>query len=600
MIKKNFVLFCGALCAIAASALTYALPTPNVDTVVITDVTTPDESTGYITIQGKVDPAFGITTIGINGYATTSFDGKNFTVIMPPAADYQINIYDAQGNYQALFYSAMSQPVDSAIQVVVGEQLTQDLGPVLGTLLTNLDLGNALGIGADECVVDTFLLAGCDLYIRQLSLNGMPQVELSLSPVDRQELTANIHMDIPQAVLSTQLKSLIFPGYRDTTITTEDISVDVQIGIKPTADQSIKLVLDSPSDIELSIGSMRVQSNRLSPYLIPLFKDTIAQFIDRHLASIVGPFLNLLPIPAIPIDLPIDLDGDNVDDAQFAINMGAQVLDVLSGNEGLAVLGGTIGSSTIAEGRNVIGSRRLGTALPAPQTVTAPTDINTSVAVDTVNQVLTAVYQSGLDEKISLDLTVADLGDFGIILVNSFGYNFDDVVDIRLSLGSAPAALVNGASLYPLGLDASLAATRLVLSTPREQGDEIILDFTSDLLINTSLGAEADGSLHLEFEDLLTVSDTVINGGTLVDVFGFPPDILAFLLNAALPNLVANLQPVIDELLNAARLELDIGEVLSNWLDSEFPSVPVQAFITETGISDDETYINLGIGIDFN
>ncbi len=64
--------------------------------------------------------------------------------------------------------------------------------------------------------------------------------------------------------------------------------------------------------------------------------------------------------------------------------------------------------------------------------------------------------------------------------------------------------------------------------------------------------------------------------------------------------MVAEYEPMINDLLNVARLELDIGQTLNDWLNAEFPSVPVQGYVTETGVSDDTSYMELGLGIDFD
>jgi hypothetical protein len=590
-----------ALGAALSCSLGFALSEPTVNTVVVNQLNTPDPNSDMVEIQGKVDAAQGITSLDINGYTTSTFDGKAFSVLMPQASDYQFNLYGAPGEYQVVNYSDTTVPVDSAVQIVVGNQLLADVGPALGTLLTDLDLNDVLGIDPEECVVDTIFLLGCDLYLEELAIHGTPDIDLSFSPVDAQELTVNIHVGIPEAALSTKIRSaLLFWTYRDTTITTEDINLDFQIGVKATENQSIKLVIDEASDVHLSIGKMHVDSNRLAPHLIPLFKDVIALIINQHVANIAGPFLDHLPIPAIPINLPIDIDGDDVNDAEFAIKMGAEVLDVLDNNDGLAVLGGTISSTTVVPGREVIGTRRIGSNAPPPATLTAPTDIDAALAVDLVNQVLTAVYQSGIEEKLAIGLTVADLGDFGLILFNLFGYSLEDPINARLSFGSAPILLANNSSMYPLGIDTGLTKLRLLLLDFDEDGnEEVLLDFTTDVVIDTSLGAESDGSLHLEFTDFLTLSDLEVNGGKLVDEFDFPREALAYLLTIALPGLVAGLEPTINDLLNSVRLELDIGETLSAWLDTEFPSVPVEGYITETGVSDDESYLSVGVGIDF-
>ena len=600
---KNYYVRAAALATLFYSLATPVLSNPALNAVVITDTSPVNEETNLLTVQGKVDPNQNFTSADINGYAVTMLDNARFNASLPPAAFYQIKLYGDNGEYQVIDYADASQAIDSAIQVVIGNQLTTDLGPVLGRLLTDLDLNAVLGIDSDACVVDTPLLRGCDLYIRELAIHGTPLIELSFTPENNGELTINVAIDIPEATLQSQVKRAFWWGYRNTTITTNDIDVELQIGVKPTDNQSIKLVLDESSDVNLTIGKMQVSSNALAPHLIPLFKDAIALVIDQHLAQTVGPFLALLPIPSIPISLPVDVDGDGQDDAEFAINMSAEKLDVLDNNDGLAVLGGAITSVNVYPGREVLGSRRIGGLLPEAASVTSPTDLSANVAVDLVNQVLTAVYQSGLEEKVSLSLPVSSLGDFGTILTNTLGYSLDEEINVGLSFGTAPEMLANNDSLYALGVDASINQLRLTLSKPTADGEEVILDFTSDVLIDTSLGAEADGSLQLEFAGLLAINNMVVNGGRLPDVlvndFGVPVDFLVFLISTALPNLLTSMEPTINALLNVARLELDIGELLSGFLNAEFPSVIVEAYVTETGVSIDESYINLGVGLDF-
>lgn len=599
MKNNNHLRRTAALGSILFSLATPAISNPALNAVVITDTSAIDPETNLLQVQGRIDASQNFTSLDINGYSANMLDASNFSATLPASETYQLRLYGDTGEYQLIDYAATNQAVYSAIQVVVGNQLTTDLGPALGRLLTDLDLNAVLGINSNECVVDTFVLRGCDLYIKQLAMVGTPDVTLSFTPENNGELTINVAIDIPEAVLQTKVKRAFWWGYRNTTITTRDIDASFQIGVKPTSNQSIKLVLDDASDVNLAIGNMSVSSNALAPHLIPLFKDTIAAVIDRHLANVAGPFLALLPIPAIPLSLPVDIDGDDVNDAEFAINFSAETLDVLADNDGLAVLSGSISSATVKPGREVLGTRRIGGALPGAEPVTAPTDISANIAVDLVNQVLAAVYQSGLEEKLSIPMPMSSLGDFGIILVYSFGYSFDDVVNIGLSFGTAPEMLANSDSQYDLGIDASLNQMRLILSTPREGGEEVILDLTADALIDTSLGAETDGTLHVEFNNLLALNNTVVTGGTLVEDFGFPPDVLSILVGSALPGLVTRLEPTINDLLNVARLELDIGEVLSGFLDAEFPSVPVEAYVTEAGVSDDDSYLNVGVGIDF-
>lgn len=593
------VLCAGVMGSLLASPMLNASADPSLNAFVITHTSAINPDTNMIEVEGRVGTQETFTSLDINGYAPSFFDGEFFSFAFPSSDAYRVNLYGDQGEYQTIDYAAPTTSVDSALQVVIGHQLMSDLGPVMGRLLADLDLNPILGIDPNSCALDTFFLSGCDLYIKELAIHGTPDVALSFSQEGDGELTVNIAVDIPKGVLHTKLKRALWWGYRDTTITTENIDLEVQIGIKPTDNQSVKLVLNEASDVNLSIGKMKVKSNALSPYLIPLFKDAIAAVIDRHAANAIGPFLGLLPIPAIPLALPIDIDGDEVNDAEFAINMHADTLSVLSNNDGMASLSGTIASTTVYPGREILGSRRLEGSTPEPQAVTDPTDIHAALAVDLVNQVLAAVYQSGLEKKLALPMTVEALGDFGKILVGSFGYQFDDDVMIRLGFGAVPEMLANSDSEFALGIDAAINEMQLIISKITEAGEVPILELTTDVLIDTSLGAEADGSLHLEFTDLLSLSRVEVTGGSLVDVFNFPPVVLAGIVEAALPNLVTGMEPAINDLLNVARLELDIGEVLNGFLNAEFPSVMVEGFVTETGVSTDNSYINLGLGLEF-
>lgn len=583
-------------CLAIISPAMLATANPAAGTVAITNVTAVNDGSDAIIVEGQVDGSQGFTSLDINGYAPSSFDGETFSLVMPANSNYQINLFGDAGEYASLDYAATNVGLDSAVQVVVGDQLMADLGPAMAKLLSDLDLNEVLGIGPKECVVDTGWLYGCDFYIKALAIEGTPEITLFFTPGSGEALTVNIAVLIPRAVMSTKIKRAFWWGYRKTTVTTDNIFVSFQLGVEATANQSIKLVLDEPSDVQLSIGNMNVSSNTLAAHLVPLFKDVIADVVNAHVAQVAGPFLNLLPIPAIPLDLPVDIDGDGVNDAEFAIRMNAELLDVLASGDGQAVLAGYIQSATVAEGREVLGTRRIGGTLPDAEAVTAPTDINASVSVDLVNQIMTALYQSGIEEKIALPMTVQDLGAFGQALV-FFGFNLDDPLLIQLSFNAAPEMLANNSSLYPLGLEMAIPQLSMQMVIPRESGDEVIMDLNADVMVATSLGAEGDGRLKLEFQDLLVLNNVTINGGTLSTML--PPEAMADVIAFALPDILAEFEPTINDLLNVARLELDIGAMLSDWLSAEFPSVPVSAYVTETGVSDDESYLNLGVAIDF-
>lgn len=582
-------------CTLLGSTLVHAA-SPAPGSLVINSANPVGDGSGDLLLQGRVALPEAVSSLDINGYPAASFDGEVFTLQLPASENYQVNLYTAAGGYESLQYAAPTQAVDSAVQVVVGNQLAADVGPALGALLTDLDLNSLLGIGSNTCVVDTGWLIGCDLYIKSLAIEGTPDIELAFVPGNGEQLTIDIDVAIPQAVVSTKIKRAFWWGYRKSTITTQDIQVGFQIGVEAAANQSIKLVLDEPSDVQLSIGRMQVSSNTLAAHLVPLFKDIIADVVNQHVANVAGPFLSHLPIPAIPLGLQMDIDGDGTNDADFAIKLNAELLDVLANGDGVAALGGSISAAAVAPGREIIGTRRVGTTLPLADELTAPTDLSANLSVDLVNQVLGAVYQSGIEEKLVLPLTVADLGNFGLAL-QAFGYNLDDPLNIHLSFNAVPEMLVNNTSLHPLGLEMAIPSLNLRMGIPRPEGEEIIMDMDADVVVATSLGAEGDGSLLLDFNDLLALENTVINGGTLSALL--PPEVMAATIGIALPQILNDFEPVVAELLNAARLELNIGHMLGDWLDAEFPSVPVSAYVTETGVSDDEAYLELGAAIDF-
>ncbi|ROS05158.1 hypothetical protein EDC56_0687 [Sinobacterium caligoides] len=596
-IKRTMALLAVALSSSLIAVTAYSSDSP-LSAVVITSVESEDEASDTLLVQGRLDGTI-YNRVDINGYSPLSYQGENFTLPLPRSTSYQLKLYGDGGAYREIDYSAVDASVDSAIELVIAHQLSAELGPVLGRLLTDLDLMSVLSLDPSACAVDTFLLRGCDLYLKALQLHGTPDVALSFNNSEEQQLTLDVSVAIPLATLHTQLKRALWRGYRDTMIRTEDITLQLQIGVYATDDHSIKLVLNESSDLNLSVGRMRVDSNALAPYLLPILKEAVVEVIDRHAANAIGPFLGLLPIPAIPLSLPVDIDGDEVDDAEFAINMHAQQLSVLTNGDGMAVLGGSIHAAEVYPGRELLGSRRIGSYLQQANELSAPTDISAVVAVDLANQVLAAVYQSGLEQKLALPMTMESLGDFGKILVGSFGYQADDAVLIRLGFSAPPELLVDSESAFALGIQAGINEMRLQIATPNGDGEEVILDITADVLVDTSLGAIGDGRLQLEFEQLLQLSGVVVNGGSLVDVYQFPPDVLAMIVTTALPGLLTKMEPTINELLNVARLELDIGEMLGGWLKTEFPSVLVEGYITETGVSDDESYIELGIGLDF-
>ena len=177
------------------------------------------------------------------------------------------------------------------------------------------------------------------------------------------------------------------------------------------------------------------------------------------------------------------------------------------------------------------------------------------------------------------------------------GYGLDDDLNVRLRFAATPELQANNSSLYPLGLEVVIPALTLDIAAVTPSGDESIMNITADVVVATSLAAQSDGKLQLEFDNLLALNNVIVNGGVLANQL--PPEQLAGIIAIAIPDVVADFEPMINELLNVARLELDIGQMLSDWLQAEFPSVPVAGYITETGVSDDEAYMMLGVGIDF-
>lgn len=592
-IFKGFRRIAGALLLFVSTAASAVSLSP----VTILQVDPATDGSGSLLVHGRVDTAAGVASMNINDVPVSAFDGEFFDAVVTPATAYTINLAKFDGTTEQIQYSDPSAKVDTAIQVLIGNPFVGELGDAMGRLLANLDINAILGISPGECVVNTWYLIGCDFYIDRLGLEGTPDIDIWFTPGNGEELTINLDIKIPKTVVSTRVKRSYWFGYDRSTFVTRDIRVFVQLGAKATANQSVKLILDDPSDINIRIGSMQVYSINLAAHLVPVFSDAIINIVNRHLVALAGPLLNALPIPAIPIALPLDINGDGNNDAEFAIKMGAELLDVLSSGEGQAVLAGSISSKTVAPGRDVLGSRTIPSVAPNASALTGNTDVAAAVSVNLVNQILTAVYQSGIEEKIVLPVT---FGDVGLLtqLGNQVGYGPEDPLNISLQFGAQPELQVNSTSLYPLGLEMVLPAMRLVMAVPKADGsEEVIVDLTSDFGVDTSLGTDGDGKLFLEFQGLLGMTNVAINGGTLTDVV--PPNILMASISLGVELAVWEFYPMINDLLNSARLELDIGQVLSDWLNTEFPSVPMAGYVSDAGVSSDESYLEVGIGIDF-
>ncbi len=585
------------LCGSAALMLSASSFAVGLSPVTVTSVVPAEDGSDNLVISGTVVNGSNLTSMDINGYPVT-LSGNDFSLQMPPASDYQINLFDIGGGSESLNYAAPDAPVDSAIQVVVGNQVLGEVGDAMGRLLADLDLNAVLGIDPSECVINTIFRIGCDMYLRSMEIIGTPDVNLFFTPDGGERMTVNIGMQIPDAEMIVDIKRSYWFGYDRTTMTTSDIEASFQITVEATDNQSIRVILDEPSDVYLDFGSMKVRSINLAAHLIPLFKDAIADLVNDKLVEVGGPFLEQLPIPAIPINLPLDIDGDGTDDAEFAIRMHAELLDVLPGGDGQAVLAGSIFSANVAPGREVLGSRRIGGMLPGAEAVGGTTDITAAIAVDTVNQLLTALYQSGLDQSLAIPLTLADLGAFGSTLTQ-FGYSLDDNLLLSLNFGAAPELQVSNDGLYPLGLAMGLPQMGIEMQLVTDDGNVLMMAFTGDYALETSLGASPDGQLFLNLykPNLLNVANVEVTGGSIADDFGTGPiqSFLPVIISAA----IYPYAPMIEELLNSARLELDIGEVVTDWLNTDFPSVPVSGYVTEAGVSLDESYMEVGLGIDF-
>lgn len=578
-------------------SLSMAASAVSLSPVTILQVDPATDGSGSLLVQGRVEAAAGVASMDINGVPVSSFDGTSFDATVTPASAYEINLYKLDGTSEQIVYNDPAAKVDTAIQVLIGNPFMGDLGDAMGRLLADLDINAILGISPGECVVDTWWLIGCDFYIDKLGIEGTPDINMWFTPGDGKELTINLDVTIPKAVLSTRVKRSYWWGYDRSTFITRDIRLFVQIGATATKNQSVKLILDDPSDINMSIGSMSVYSINLAAHLVPLFLDGITNIVNNHLVSLAGPLLNALPIPAIPIALPLDIDGDGNNDAEFAIKMSAELLDVLASGEGQAVLAGSISSKTVAPGRQVLGSRTIPSVAPNANSLTGNTDIAAAVSVNLVNQILTAVYQSGIEESINLDVTFGTLSLLNQ-LGQQVGYGPDDPLRISLQFGAQPELQADSNAMYPLGLEMVLPAMRMVMAVPKPEGDEVIIDLTADFGVDTSLGTDGDGKLFLEFQGLLSMDNVEINGGTLTSVI--PEAILKASISLGVELAVWEFYPMISELLNSARLELDIGEVLGDFLNTEFPSVGMAAYVSDADVSDDESYLEVGLGIDFN
>lgn len=611
-IKSLYFRCLHGICGLLAATLAVAAPEPGV---VIGSVST-DPASGMVTVSGTIDAEAQVVAMDINGYspALGDFQGEAFTVTLPKAESYQFNLYDASTNYSTVTYAAPGTDLSGTTMVIVNDEFLDELGPVLGRLLANLDLNDVLNIDPNQCVIDTWFLIGCDFYLKELAIIGTPEIEVFMTPTDGEgaggsieELTINVNLYIPESKIKTKIKKSYWWGYHKTTITTRDIDVGFQIAVSATDDRSIRLGLDEPSDVQLHIGDMDVSSSSLAAHLIPLFKDSVADLINGHLVNAAGPLLSSLPIPSIPLSLPLDIDGDGTTDADFALNLGVESLDVFDSGDGLAILGGSVSANNVAPGREVLGSRQQHPGVQFNnfpffiqffQGLDQPTDLIIVVMVDFVNQVMMSLYQTGIEEKIVLPLKVSDLGFLGAGL-SLYGYGPDAPVNVRMSFGGVPEVFVDRESEnIGADLEAFLPQVRIQMTSPDADGvEEVLIDFTSDLTIDTFIATEEDGRLHIDFDNLLDLQITDINGGLLANEL--PPEQMKAIIAFAIPPLLADLEPMVDELTNSGRLELDIGHVMSDWLAADFPSVPVEAYFTHVRAQGPDQAIDLGVGLDF-
>jgi hypothetical protein len=351
---------------------------------------------------------------------------------------------------------------------------------------------------------------------------------------------------------------------------------------------------------------MSVTSNTLAAHLVPVFKDAVAALINAQGANLLGSHLAKLPIPVIPETLAIDIDGDRQNDAGFALEMDIQSLDVLGEGDAYALLGGTINALTPLAGREVLGSRRVGGLQPQPSPVAAPVDLQARLKVDFVNQVLMAIYQSGADQEIGLTVKVEDFGSLAYQLI-AVGVAPGSDVDIAIDLGGAPEMLVNGLGGHAMGLEALLPRASLSVTAPTPDGEQLMIAFTGDFWLDTSVGANPDGALLLEFGDLLKSDVSAVSGGLIYDrISGLPEETVHDLLAALVVSVARQFEPIINALLAAPRLELAIGSALTAWLSTDFAAVQaggdkVEAGMSavETGVSEDDGYLAVGLDIVF-
>ncbi|WP_237444516.1 hypothetical protein [Sinobacterium norvegicum] len=563
-----------------------------------------------VTINGKAGPWQAITDLTINGYQPLNYipqsdpsitgpEAHIFSLTIPAADHYQIVSYDMLQGTRSADYASADTAIENAVQLAISDQFMAEVGPVVETLLEDISLTSLLDIDSNECIYRQYSWQRCGLYLREAGINGRPDVSVFFTPASNNELTINVAIHIPEAALHTRVKRPFWWGYRNTRIAAKNVDVFAQIGVTATDNQSIKLILDDPSDIALHIGKLDVDSNTIAANMIPLFKNSITTIINKHLVNVVGPILNHVALPEIPLSLPLDIDGDGNNDAVFDIAMHANQLSADNNNTGIVAIGGAISVSeeNTAQGREILGYRVIEGELPNAD-LANNTDIQASLAVSFVNQIVAALYQSGLEESIAIPLKVSDLGSFGEAL-GIFGYAIDAPMNFEIAFGGLPEITLSNDAVNPLGLQLVAPELRFKMIIENAAGEmETALDFEMDVAVATSIGAHADGKLDLDFNDILAMNITTLYPSTISDLGG--PQ-TAPLITFGLQMMLQEFAPLVEDLTNSARIDLDLGALLNDLLKTnDFSTIPATGYITEADASDDNAYMTIGIGVDFN
>ncbi|ROS04778.1 hypothetical protein EDC56_0291 [Sinobacterium caligoides] len=601
MIKNILVSGCIGSCLVLASQGYAQQLSPSTG---VSILSVSENADNTVTINGKAGPTQAITDLTINGYQPSDYTpsvAPTFSLTIPASDHYEVVTYDQIEGTRSADYVSGNTSVENAVQLAISDGFLTEVGPVVETLLEDISLTSLLDIDSNECVFQLRSWRSCDLYLREMGINGRPEAHIFFSP-NGDELTINIGLTIPEVALETSIKRQWWWGYRNTRIAAKNVTVTAQIGVTATDNQSIKLVLDDPSDIFLNIGALDVNSNTVAAKMIPLFRGAITTIVNNHLVNLVGPVLSKLEIPEIPLSLPLDIDGDSVNDGVFDIALHANKLSVTDNSDGVVSLGGSISVSkeNTAPGRSILGYRVIEGELPSPE-LGSNTDIKASLSVSFVNQIVAALYQSGIEEKISIPLKVGDLGSFGGMLANlGLGYTLDSPMFFEIGFGGLPEiTLVNDAA-NPLGLQLVAPELRFRMLVDNGAGTiDNLLDLDMDIAIATSLGAHADGKLDIDFNDILAMNITKFHPSLIPSQGG--EEYSKVIVEVGLIMMLDEFAPMIEELSNAARLDLDLGSLLNDLLKTnDFASIPATGYVTEAETSDDNAYMSIGLGVDFN